>query len=159
MGPRIVALVAIIAIQPAVLPAQDAGESEVLAVVEAALDRISDEDWVGFTDLMLEEANAFTVYERNGVRSYRVRTWAESRADSDDADLVERGFSPTVHLQGGLASVWLPYDFYIDGVWSHCGVDSFTLLHTADGWRIASIAWTVEQPPDCEKHPDGPPAS
>jgi len=128
-----------------------------MAVVEASLDRISEEDFEGFTDLMVDEAHAFTVYERAGVRSYRVRTREESRADSGDRDLLERGFDPTILVQGGLAVVWLPYDFYMDGEWSHCGVDAFTLLHVADGWRIAAIAWTVEQPPQCEKHPDGPP--
>lgn len=55
--------------------------------------------------------------------------------------------------------MWLPYDIYRNGEWSHCGVDAFILLRTGDGWRIASMAWTIEQPPDCRPHPDGPPSS
>jgi hypothetical protein len=53
--------------------------------------------------------------------------------------------------------VWLPYDLYLDGKWSHCGVDVFTLVRQEGAWRIATMAWSAEQPPVCEPHPDGPP--
>jgi hypothetical protein len=36
-------------------------------------------------------------------------------------------------------------------------VDVFTLIRVEAGWRIASLAYTVEQPPACQAHPDGPP--
>lgn len=149
------------------LPAQVVGppdlagdEAEVLATVDSALALISAEDFVSLTDLMLEEAPAFIVFERRdeGGLDYRVRSRAEQRATEVDADYVERGFDPEVRVQGHLAMVWLPYDFYVDGEWSHCGVDAFILLRRPDGWRIASIAWTVEQPPDCRPHPGGQPS-
>jgi hypothetical protein len=72
-------------------------------------------------------------------------------------DVVERGFDPEVMLSGHLAMVWLPYDLYVDGAWSHCGVDVFTLFRTAEGWRIAAVPYSIEQPPACRPHPDGPP--
>lgn len=137
---------------------QTADEEAVVALADSALALISSEDWQGLTDLYLDEQQSFTVYEREGVFSYRVRTRAEDRArPPGDEDLHERGYDPSVHVAGHLATVWLPYDFYIDGEWSHCGVDAFTFLRTADGWRIASLAWTVQQPPECAPHPDGPP--
>ena len=39
----------------------------------------------------------------------------------------------------------------------HCGVDVFTLLKSEGGWRIATLVWSVEQPPACQRHPAGPP--
>ena len=54
--------------------------------------------------------------------------------------------------------VWMPYDLYLNGVWSHCGADVFTLVKADGKWSIVSIAWSAEQPPVCEKHPSGPPA-
>jgi hypothetical protein len=71
--------------------------------------------------------------------------------------VAERGFRPTVLVSGPLAVVWLPYDLYVNGSWSHCGIDAFTLVRNAGAWKIAALAWTVEQPPACERHPDGPP--
>jgi hypothetical protein len=41
-----------------------------------------------------------------------------------------------------MAQVWAPYDFHLDGKFSHCGVDMFTLVQGKDGWRIAAIAYT-----------------
>jgi len=138
--------------------AADSDRAAVLALVDSALAAISAEDFEGFTDLMLEEALAFPVWvERGGKLGYRASTRADQRAIEPAADFVERGFDPDVRVQGHLATVWLPYDFYVDGEWSHCGVDAFILIRRPEGWRVASIAWTVEQPPACRPHPDGPP--
>lgn len=140
-------------------PDLEGDAAEVMAIVDSALALISAEDFAGFTNLMLEEAPAFIVYERrDGGLGYSFRSRAEQRAMEAGGDYVERGFDPEVRIQGHLATVWLPYDFYTDDQLSHCGVDAFILLRTDEGWRIASIAWTFEQPPDCRLHPDGPPS-
>lgn len=137
---------------------QVADEPAVLAAVDSALAAISAEDFEAFADLMLADAMAFTVWEQPDGLAYRTRTVEDQRSMlAGDADLVERGFDAEVRVQGHLASVWLPYDFYENGEWSHCGVDAFILLRRPEGWRIASIAWTVEQPPACRAHPDGAP--
>lgn len=137
----------------------DQDEADVLAVADLALELISAEDFVGLTDLMLDTGVAFSASLRNGVYQVRTRTYAEQRAAVVEADFVERGFDPTVLISGPIAAVWYPYDFYEDGEWSHCGVDIFNLVRTNDGWRIASMIWSSEQPPDCKPHPDGRPAS
>jgi hypothetical protein len=36
-------------------------------------------------------------------------------------------------------------------------VDVVTLLETQGRWRVASLLFTIEQPPACQKHPAGPP--
>lgn len=74
-----------------------------------------------------------------------------------DADLFERMWNPTVRIHGRVADVLAPYDFYQEGEFSHCGVDLFQLVETSEGWVVVSVIWTVEQPPACELHPDGPP--
>ncbi|MFQ5529997.1 MAG: hypothetical protein ACE5FP_06550, partial [Gemmatimonadota bacterium] len=58
------------------------------------------------------------------------------------ADLLERMWDPTVHIDGRLATVWTPYDFYRDGEFSHCGVDVFVIARTGDGWKIVSLVDT-----------------
>jgi hypothetical protein len=56
---------------------------------------------------------------------------------------VERIWDPETHLDGELAVVWAPYDFRVEGRFSHCGVDAFTLARGADGWKILSISYTL----------------
>jgi len=40
---------------------------------------------------------------------------------------------------GNLAHVWTPYRFYVDGKFSHCGANSFTLVYTDESWKILNI--------------------
>ncbi len=42
-------------------------------------------------------------------------------------------------VDGDLASVWTDYQFFADGKFSHCGVNSFQLLKTEAGWKIIYI--------------------
>jgi hypothetical protein len=66
----------------------------------------------------------------------------------------ERIWNPDVRVHGRIASVWTPYDFWIDGKYSHCGVDAFDLIKTDDGWKLAGGTYTVEE--KCEASPLGP---
>jgi hypothetical protein len=132
-------------------------EAAALAVVDSSLAAISRSDFVGFTDLMLDSAVTFSAGMRNGQYQARFSSRAQQRAMRTTSRLTERGYHPTVVVSGPVAMVWLPYDFYQDGKWSHCGVDVFTLLKADGAWRIATLVWSVEQPPACSPHPDGPP--
>lgn len=128
----------------------------VIAVADSALAAITRGDVVAFTDLMVPEAVMFPTSTRDGVTVYRVRT-REAQRNAPMTGIIERGFAPQAMVSGGVAMVWYPYDLYVNGAWSHCGADVFTLVKSADRWRIASMAWSAEQPPVCEKHPAGPP--
>lgn len=139
------------------LPAQSADHAAVVAVADSALAAISRSDFVAFTDGMVDEATVIATLVRNGVPEARASTRAQWRSRTAGPRLTERGWNPTVQLQAGIATVWYPYDFYIDGEWSHCGIDTFTLVKRADRWLIVTLAYTIEQPPACERHPAGPP--
>jgi hypothetical protein len=140
--------------------APDDDATAVMTIVDEALERVSEEDMIGFTDLMMEGAAIGAAGERPGSNEYfaALRSRAIERSSALDFDIVERGFDPEVMIAGPVAMAWVPYDLYRDGEWSHCGIDVFSLLRTESGWRIASIVYSVEQPPTCEPHPDGPPA-
>ncbi|MBI3140023.1 MAG: nuclear transport factor 2 family protein [Sphingobacteriales bacterium] len=42
----------------------------------------------------------------------------------------------TIKIDGPLALVWTPYEFYYNGQFSHCGVNSFHLVRFGNGWKI-----------------------
>jgi hypothetical protein len=56
----------------------------------------------------------------------------------------ERYWSPTVLIRGSIAVVWAPYEFWIDGQTSHCGVDVFDFVKVDGIWRVSNSMWTVE---------------
>ena len=137
--------------------AAEPSESAALAVADAALEAISEEDFIALTDLMLEETTIYAAGEREGRPTVRHRGYAEERAQTAPGDILERGWDPVVMVSGSVAMVWYPYDLWLNGEWVHCGVDIFNLVQTGDGWRIATIVYSADQPPVCTMHPDGPP--
>jgi len=148
---------AVLLAPPARAQAPSGEAAAALAVADSALAAISRSDFVAFTDLMLDSAVTFSAGMRDGKYQARFSSRAQQRAMHTSSRFTERGYHPTVLVSGPVAMVWLPYDFYQDGKWSHCGVDVFTLLQADGGWRIATVVWSVEQPPACSPHPDGPP--
>lgn len=157
MRTRIAIAVALISVlhRDATAQSPDA-RATVIAVADSALAAITRGDVVALTDLMVPEAVMFPTSTRDGETTYRVRT-REAQRTGSMTGVVERGFTPQAMVNGGVAMVWMPYDLYINGTWSHCGVDVFTLVKSNGTWRIASLAWSAEQPPVCDKHPTGPP--
>ena len=74
-----------------------------------------------------------------------------------EVPMVERMWNPEVSIDGEIASIWTPYDFYRNGEFSHCGIDAFQLRKLEGEWKVVGIIWNSLQPPDCQMHPAGPP--
>jgi hypothetical protein len=56
--------------------------------------------------------------------------------------LDERLLSYEIRVDDGLATVWTPYEFFVNDQFSHAGVNAFQLAKTAGGWRIIQICDT-----------------
>ena len=68
------------------------------------------------------------------------------RVVGSPGELQEVMWDPEVRVDGDLATLWAPYDFHIDGVFSHDGFDSLQLVRVDGRWRIASVAFTRRVP-------------
>lgn len=75
--------------------------------------------------------------------------WSDPSRD-DGRVLRERYWSPSVMIRGGIAVVWAPYEFWIDGETSHCGVDVVDFVKTEGTWLVSNAMWTVE-PDACDE--------
>ena len=49
---------------------------------------------------------------------------------------LEKLLSFDIKIDGNLASVWTPYEFYFNGKFSHCGANSFQLFNNNGNWEI-----------------------
>ncbi|PKH49630.1 3-methyl-2-oxobutanoate hydroxymethyltransferase [Tenacibaculum sp. Bg11-29] len=49
---------------------------------------------------------------------------------------LEKLVSWDIKINGNLASVWTPYEFYLNGKLSHCGANSFQLFNNNGKWEI-----------------------
>lgn len=41
-----------------------------------------------------------------------------------------------IQIDGAMAHAWTPYEFWINGEFHHCGVNSFQLFRDRDHWKI-----------------------
>lgn len=138
--------------------AQGGDSAAVVAVAQAALRAISTRDSAAARRVMLPGATLMAVNAPDDpAMSPRVQsdTGFYVSLGTSKQRLTERMWAPTVIPHGTIAEVHAPYDFHIDGRFSHCGTDVFTLVRAKGEWRIASIVYTVQRT-GCAPSPLGP---
>jgi hypothetical protein len=155
-------LACLAAFVPAVVAAQTPRDSAI-AVVQEFFRAMRDRDTVAARAVLTPDGHAVATLQ--GTDSVATRITAHSGFVKQLAGfketLRERMWDPTVMIRGPIAIVWAPYDFHRGDTFSHCGVDAFSLVRGATGWRIVDIIYTVE-PKGCEPSPldlaapDGP---
>jgi hypothetical protein len=122
---------------------------EVTAPIEHLFDAMREHNG----DKLLAQFTDSAVLQR-AQKDGTVRTTALSKfADAisqSTSYLDEQLLAKNIERSGNLASVWTPYVFYRDKQISHCGVNSFQLIQTLDGWKIHYLIDNVYQG-DCEQ--------
>jgi len=147
-----------------VAPAAPADEkhpeySAVMKVVDLFFEAINTSDAGLMAKIALHDSITYSVREQDdGHWSLRAmpQAWDMDPAHWGPEKLTERNWAPTVLITDHIAVFWAPYDFYIDGEFSHCGTDAIDLVKVDDDWKIGNSSWTVQKT-GCVRHPDGPP--
>ena len=121
---------------------RDAESKAVIAVADALLAALSTGDNMALARLTMDSAVVGGAGLRGGVESASLRPWAVYINRTGPSTFTERGFGATARVQDRVAQVWMPYDLYIGDKWSHCGVDTFTLMKREGQWRVASLVYT-----------------
>jgi hypothetical protein len=121
-------------------PSQD---EAVLAVVDRFFTALAANDFATLSALRLP--GSANIVERPSDAGGTTLTRREFTAEGlKKGRYLERYWDPIVHVRGGIAVVWAPYEFWLDGKTSHCGIDVFEMARQEGTWRIADIMWTVE---------------
>lgn len=156
---RLLSIAILLASRPTAAQSPTSADSAaVVTVVQRLLEAISSRDSTAARAMMLPgsqlaaiRAGTPTIAPRITPDTTFLRTLASGRER-----YLERMWTPIVRIHGAMADVWAPYDFHVDGKFSHCGIDTFTLMRTPNGWRVVSVAYTVE-PAGCAPSPLGVP--
>lgn len=124
--------------------AHTAAQREVLGAVDALFDAMAKHDVDASRKLIVPGASFVVVKPDGVVAMEHDNDYLDSLAKHKEA-FRERIWNAQVTVQGDIAQVWAPYDFHLDGKLSHCGVDSFSMVRTAEGWRVAGVSYTVQK--------------
>jgi hypothetical protein len=132
--------------------AADAGPA---AVAENLFHAMAAHDGAGAKALFTPDANLVAVAPDGKVTVTPIEKWTDRISSSKDSWL-ERMWSPKIQERNAIATVWGEYDFHLNGKFTHCGIDSFTLVKTNGEWRIAALVFTRETS-GCPASPLGAP--
>ena len=110
------------------------------------MDAIGQGDTTAFRSLFLPNAMIYTVREKDGQpvtagRSPFTDTFRPGTVIKEEM----KGTGVDVQVHGNMAQVWAPYNLWVNGTFSHCGIDVFTLIKNSRGWRIATVSYTIEK--------------
>jgi hypothetical protein len=149
-------LVAFFAATGAQAQSPNSERDAVLKTVQAFFDTMTARDVEAARKVLQPQGRFHAMRMRDGKPDVRAFANEEYFADlqASRQKMQERIWNPDVRVHGLIASVRAPYDFWIDGKLSHCGVDQFDLIKTEEGWKIAGGVYTVES--TCEPSPLGP---
>ena len=91
-----------------------------------------------------------TIMKTGEVKNENINDFVISISKAEKQSLDERITFSNILIDGNLASVWTPYEFYFKGQFSHCGVNSFQLVKSNNEWKIQYIIDTRRKD-NCKK--------
>ncbi|MBA4046003.1 MAG: hypothetical protein C0471_16520 [Erythrobacter sp.] len=134
---------------------QTAETAEVIAAADAFFKALGSTRKTDLAEVMLPEGMIF-VHNRMDPANPRVdivpvarhlERWAGTTGR-----FIEEMKYETVLVNGDMAQVWGPYVFLANSVVSHCGINSLSMVKTADGtWKVANTSFTMERPSECKR--------
>ncbi len=78
------------------------------------------------------------------TRVFTAESFAKAISEAKGADFIEKMLNKDVKVTGDIAMVSGPYTFHVGEKFSHCGTNTFNLVRTETGWKIANAASTLE---------------
>ncbi len=119
--------------------AQNTSEKEIVKPIEKLFNAMKSADSLGVKNAFSGSAIMQTFGKNQEIRTDKVEDFAKQVGASQAGDLDERFTISKILVDGNMASVWVPYQFYYKGNFSHCGVNSFQLAKINNEWKIQYI--------------------
>lgn len=118
-------------------------ETEIKKSVQIFFDGLNARDTVMMQSVSYKNLILESITEYNGQGKLDFETaegyYRQVANISADIDIEERILSYKITVDGTLAHVWAPYEFYANGKLSHSGVNSFQLFKEQGVWKIVYI--------------------
>ena len=119
--------------------AQNTSEKEIIKPIETLFNAMKSADSLGVKNAFSGSAIMQTFGKNQEIRTDKVEDFAKQVGASQAGDLDERFTISKILVDGNMASVWVPYQFYYKDNFSHCGVNSFQLVKINNEWKIQYI--------------------
>ncbi|RUT68091.1 nuclear transport factor 2 family protein [Flavobacterium cupreum] len=89
------------------------------------------------SDKLILQSISESAIKGNKLSDENVKEFYKSiAAIPSNVTFKEKILSSVIQIDGSMAHVWAPYEFYFNDKLSHSGVNTFTLFKEKDKWRI-----------------------
>lgn len=125
---------------------EEAEKKNILEKVNLFFKVLKTKDTVLYNTLVYPNAQIWTIRPQQDTLKIGMRSFSTDMINLAAMKTVieERPMRYDIKIHNNIAVVWMPYTLSLSGKFSHCGVDVFTLLKAAEGWKIVSTVYSVE---------------
>lgn len=114
-------------------------EESVKAVINKMFTAMKNGDSKSLIECFADSAILQSVSEKDGkvsIKNEPIKDFADFVGTQAKGAADERISFDLVKIDAALAIAWTPYEFYYNGKFSHCGVDSYQLVRINGQWKI-----------------------
>lgn len=135
------------------LMAQNPAEKEVSGIISTLFDYMKTGDTTQMRALFDPSCRLQTAAKNKegkpALENSAILDWLKGVATAKSRGTVidEKILSYEVRIDDNLATVWAPYELYVNGKFNHCGVDAFQLYKSEQGWKIIQVCDTRRKEP------------
>jgi len=131
----------LLSICPLVATAQISEKDKVKAVIDQFFEGFHKGDTLLITSVLGDKVILQSTYtNKKGesvLRESDMNGFIKSIASRpEDQKWDERLLEYSIKVDGTMANAWTPYEFWLNGTFSHCGVNSFQLFKDNGNWKI-----------------------
>ena len=136
---RIVLVVFILSLNNMV--AQDSEKAAIQRTIEAFFDGFHKQDSMLVKQTVSQDVIIQTIgintEGKNVVRNEDFGKFLNSIVGIPDSiQFQEKLMSFNIQVDGAMANVWTPYEFWLNSEFHHCGVNSFQLFKDQNAWKV-----------------------
>ncbi len=120
-----------------------AQEKEIKQSISVFFEGLQSADTLKIQSVCHKEMKLQSIMEKNAIGNLSFETneefYKSIASIPKNIKIEERILNYTIQIDGSMAQVWTPYEFYVNEKLSHIGTNSFTLLLENNIWKIVHI--------------------
>lgn len=123
--------------------AQASEKDKIIEVIELFFEGFHQADSLKMKSVLMTDAVFRSVDRRTENLVYQttaISSFLKAVASRPSSPVWEERLNHfRVNEDGVMAQAWVSYSFWLDGTFSHCGIDAFTLVKQNDAWKIVFL--------------------
>ena len=121
-------------------------EQQIKIVINQFFEALEKRDSVLLKNATMAEGQIWRIYANESPTRANMRFVEDDLQTLKDLPpLKEIALDFEINIHHNIAIAWVPYEFWLNNEFSHCGIDLFNLFNIDEAWKIISAAYSVQK--------------